>query len=428
MKLIVIFFFAACLQVSAKGYSQKITLSQKNVSLKKVFKEIESQSDYHFFYKERLLSGNPNVSINVADASVEEALAECLKGLPLTFTISEKVIVIKARQYNIAIPAAAVLSPVLEKIVSGTVKDEKGNPLSGVSVVIKGTNKGTSTDADGHFTIEANEGNLLEFSFVGYKNKSISVGNNNTLSIVMEIEATVGNEVVIVGYGTQKKSDLTGSVSSVQSKDFVKGVATDALQLLSGKAAGVDVSQANAEPGGNLNIRIRGVGSINSSNAALIVIDGVPAGSTSNINPNDIQSIEILKDASASAIYGTRAANGVVLITTKKGQKGPAQISYNTYWAYQTPSSKLNLLDATQYMHYLNDISKDGGATNLPFTDAQIAAAGKGTDWQDQLFRNAWTTNQQVSVSGANDQVKYYTSLRYLDQKGIMVSSGIKEL
>ena len=306
MKLTAILLFAACLQVSATGYSQEITLSQNNVSLKKVLKEIEIQSGYQFFYKDKLVRQAGNINIHVKNASVQEVLNECLKGQSLAYTIIDKIIVVKA-QPNLppAIEAEAVLPVIPFRIITGTVKDQLGNPLAGVSVILKGTNKGTSTDANGRFTIDANEGDVLELSFVGYKNRTVQVGQNNSISIVMEIEATVGNEVVVIGYGTQKKKDLTGSVASVQSKDFVKGIATDALQLLSGKAAGVDVSQANAEPGGNLNIRIRGVGSINSSNSALIVIDGVPAGSTSNINPNDIQSIEVLKDASAAAIYGT---------------------------------------------------------------------------------------------------------------------------
>jgi TonB-linked SusC/RagA family outer membrane protein len=229
-----------------------------------------------------------------------------------------------------------------------------------------------------------------------------------------------------VGYGTMKKSDITGSVASVNSKDFVKGVATNALQLLSGKAAGVNITQANSEPGGTMNISVRGAGSINSSNSVLVVIDGLPGGNTANINPSDIESIEILKDASAAAIYGTRAANGVVLITTKKGVEGSTQISYDTYAAFQSPSNKFDVLNATEYMQMINDISKDSGKSQ-PYTADQIAAAGEGTDWQDELFRNAMTTNHQLSLRGGTKQSKYYASLGYLDQNGIMVSSAYKK-
>lgn len=432
MKITTLLLLSACLSVSAGSFAQKVTLLQKNVKLEKVFKEIRKQTGYVFFYDTQVLEREKPVDIHVENVSVEEALQESLRGQPLDFSIEQKTITIfqKTDYWLYKKPASIeragteLLSPL--NIISGAVRDAQGNALAGVSVIVKGTTKGTSTAANGNFSIEANAGDVLVFTMVGYQEKSVTVGQSNNVSVVMEIEVAVASEVVVVGYGTQKKSDLTGSVASVNSKDFVKGVATDALQLISGKAAGVDVSQANAEPGGSLNIRIRGVGSINSSNAALIVIDGVPAGSTANLNPSDIKSIEVLKDASAAAIYGTRAANGVVLITTKMGQQGPAEVSYNTYWALQTPAAKLKMLNATQYMHYLNDISKDAGSTP-PFTSGQIAAAGVGTNWQDELFRNALAMNQQISVSGANKQVKYYTSLRYLNQDGILISSGIKQ-
>ncbi|MGJ7029596.1 SusC/RagA family TonB-linked outer membrane protein [Niabella hirudinis] len=322
--------------------------------------------------------------------------------------------------------------------VSGKVLSEMGEGLASTTITVQdavsGQKRSLASGADGIFSIgEFQVGHKyhLFFEHIGYipdsvMNYSLSAGENSSLLIRLKLLKNTMNEVVVVGYGTQRKSDLTGSVTSIGSKDFIKGVATDALQLISGKAAGVEVSQANAEPGGNLNIRIRGVGSINSSNTALMVIDGVPVESTSNLNPADIKSVEVLKDASAAAIYGTRAANGVVLITTKKGEGGPLRIAYNTYWAYQTPAAKLRVLNATQYMQYLNDINKDLGQ-QLPFTNEQIAQAGAGTNWQDQLFRNAWASNHQVSVSGGSNQVKYYTSLRYLNQDGILISSGIKQ-
>jgi len=258
------------------------------------------------------------------------------------------------------------------------------------------------------------------------KTLEVPVNGKTSFSVVME-EAAVGiEEVVAIGYGTMKKSDLTGSVASVTSDDFVKGVSTNALQLLSGKVSGVNINQVNSEPGGELTIRVRGAGSINSSNNVLIVIDGLPGGNPQDLNPSDIESIEILKDASAAAIYGTRAANGVVLITTKKGKEGIPQVSYNTYWAYQTPSAKIDVLDATQYMQMIDDISKDSGKP-IPYTDAEIAAAGKGTNWQDELLRNAWASSHQVSFKGGSKVSNYYASLGYLDQDGIMVSSGFKK-
>jgi len=259
------------------------------------------------------------------------------------------------------------------------------------------------------------------------RRQELPIEGRTTFKVVMEEESIGIDEVVAIGYGTVKKSDITGSVASVNSKDFVKGVASDALQLVAGKASGVNINQVNAEPGGKLTVRVRGAGSINSSNNVLVVIDGLPGGSTSDINPSDIESVEILKDASAAAIYGTRAANGVILITTKKGKEGVPTISYNTYWAYQTPSYKFDVLDATQYMKMINDINKDSGKT-APYTDSEIAAAGKGTDWQDEILRNATAMSHQFSINGGNKQAKYYTSLGYINQDGIMVSSGFKRI
>ena len=315
-----------------------------------------------------------------------------------------------------------------QKVITGKVTDEKSTPILGATVIVKGRpNVGETSDADGKFTIDVpSSGSTLVISFIGYTSQEVPIGNSSVINVTLHLVSMSLGEVVVVGYGTQKKSDVTGSVVSVNSKDFVKGVATDALQLLSGKASGVDISQANSEPGGGLNIRVRGAGSINSSNNVLVVIDGLPGGNTANINPLDIESIEILKDASAAAIYGTRAANGVVLITTKKGKEGPPQVSYNTNWAYQSPSYKFDLLNATQYLQMINDINKDAGRP-MPYTAEEVKAAGVGTNWQDELLRNAWLSNHQISISGGNKQSKYYTSLGYLDQDGIMVSSGIKK-
>ncbi|MDB4584326.1 TonB-dependent receptor [Draconibacterium sp.] len=314
-----------------------------------------------------------------------------------------------------------------QTVISGKVTEKNGNALPGVTVLIPGTSAGSVTGINGEFRLEvpANT-STLQFSFVGMKTQEISIVGRTILNVVMEEESIGLEEVVAIGYGTMKKSDLTGSVASVRSEDFVKGVTTNALQLLQGKASGVNVHQSNSEPGGAVTIRVRGAGSINSSNSVLVVIDGLPGGDPSSVNPDDIESMEILKDASAAAIYGTRAANGVVLITTKKGKTGAPVISFNTYLGYQTPTYQFDVLNATQYLQMINDISADGGKPE-PYTDAEIAAAGEGTNWQDQILRNAWVNNQQLSINGGSENSKYYVSLGYLDQDGIIISSGIKK-
>ncbi len=416
----VILLFAMFTATAAKSYSQtaRLNLNLKDATIVDIFREIEKTSEFGFFFKSEELNNEKCQTIKVSDATIEEVLKKVLDS-NYSYKILDKNIVVTKGNLEATQQQG--------KKVVGKVTDSLGGSLPGVSVVVKGTTTGVITDLNGNYSLaNVPENAILQFSFVGMKTQEVVVGGKTAINLTLE-EETVGiEEVVAIGYGTMKKSDITGSVTSVTSKDFVKGVATNALQLLTGKAAGVNISQANSEPGGALNISVRGAGSINSSNSVLIVIDGLPGGNTANINPSDIESVEILKDASAAAIYGTRAANGVVLITTKKGKEGTTQVTYNTFAAIQSPSYKLDVLNATQYMQMINDVSKDSGKS-LPYTTDQIAAAGVGTDWQNELLRNALATNHQLSLSGGSKQSKYYASLGYLDQDGIMVSSGIKK-
>ncbi|MCX6327666.1 MAG: TonB-dependent receptor [Bacteroidia bacterium] len=406
-----------------ESYSQltKLTLKLEDVTISDALKEIENQSEFFFLYSPKLIDVERRINIDTENETIKDILAGIFDK-KVKFSVYDRQVILTP------IEQSGLLSAFQQQLkITGTVTDEKGSPLPGVTVLVKGTTLGVLTDASGKYTISnAPENATLIFSFVGMASQEIPSEGRMKIDVVLKEVSLELDEVVVIGYGTVKKRDITGSVTSVSSKDFVKGVYTNALQLLSGKASGVSVTQTSSEPGGTLNIRIRGAGSINSSNSILVVIDGLPGGDPANLNPSDIENIEILKDASAAAIYGTRAANGVLLITTKMGKEGTPQVSYSTNFAYQTPSYKIDVLNATQYMLMINDISKDAGKT-IPYTTEQIAAAGKGTDWQDELFRNAWAQNHQFSITGGNKQLKYYTSLGYLDQNGIMVSSGIKK-
>ena len=426
MKLTFIFILLGLMSYASVTYSQstRLTFESKNTTIESVFRKIEALSEFKFAYNSTKLDVDKKISLKVENQTIDAILNKILGSANFQYQIVDRYIIITDENESNSIFQNGQQKT---KKITGKVVDTSGSSLPGVSVVVKGSTIGTITDADGNYSLSnVPEDAILQFSFVGMKSQEIAVGSKITINVVLADETIGIEEVVAIGYGTMKKSDITGSVTSVNSKDFVKGIATNALQLLSGKASGVNISQANSEPGGNLNISVRGAGSINSSNSVLVVIDGLPGGSTSNLNPSDIESIEILKDASAAAIYGTRAANGVVLITTKKGVEGVTQVSYNTYWAYQSPSYKFDVLDATQYLQMINDISKDSGKP-LPYTNEQIVSAGKGTDWQSELFRNAWAANHQLSLSGGTKQSRYYTSLGYLDQDGIMISSGIKK-
>jgi len=401
----------------------KVSVQLENANIKEVIATIEKQTEYIFLYKDEIFDLTQKYSVDFEQESFEDVLKSICNTANVDYEIrDDRQIILKEKERG---------NPILlrqdTKTVTGTVSGQDGTPIPGVSVVLPGTTTGAVTGINGEFSIEIPESaSLLQFSFVGMKTQEVSIEGRTVVNVIM-YEETIGlEEVVAIGYGTMKKSDLTGSVASVRSEEFVKGVTTNALQLLQGKASGVTVNQSNSEPGGAVTIRVRGAGSINSSNSVLVVIDGLPGGDPGSLNPEDIESMEILKDASAAAIYGTRAANGVVLITTKKGTAGAPVVSYNAYVGYQTPTYTFDVLNATQYMQMINDLSIDGG-NPPPYADSEISAAGEGTFWQDEILRNAWVHNQQLSFNGGSNTSKYYVSLGYLDQDGIVISSGIRK-
>lgn len=302
--------------------------------------------------------------------------------------------------------------------LEGTVKDDEGNPLPGANVVVKGSTRGVVADFDGNFSINAEVGETLEISYIGFKTLEVPVENSEALTVSLETDAASLEEVVVVGYGTQKKKDLTGAVSRVKAEDFAPGANTNAVQLLNGAAAGVNVSQISSAPGGGIKIQVRGAGSINSANDVLFVVDGLPGVDPNSLSPDDIESIDVLKDASAASIYGTRAANGVVLITTKQG-KGKPQLSYSSYLGMQAIEGQLDVLGGSDYQELVN--LRAGSAV---YSDAEIAAAGVGTNWQDQIFRSAPIQNHQVSLSGGSENGSYYLGLNYFDQEGVVKSTS----
>ncbi|HEX3933201.1 MAG TPA: SusC/RagA family TonB-linked outer membrane protein, partial [Puia sp.] len=431
MRLMIALLLFFTFRVSANGYGQKVSMTAKNVPLSEVFKTIERQTGYLFFYDKDLLRKTAPVDVDLKDATVQEAMEVCLNGQPLTYSIVKNTIVIRAKTgKNIASPLAMTgIDPGPPPItIKGRVTNSKGDPLSGVSVVVAGTSKGTVTDADGRFSLVVREGTnvKLEISSVGFKSLTVKTGSRTDLRITMEEGNTELNDVVVVGYGTQKKSDLTGSIAVVQEKDFTQGVTSNALDLINGRAAGVQISQSNAAPGGAVSIKIRGAGSINSSNAPLVVIDGLTEGDPTSLNPNDIASIEVLKDASAAAIYGSRASNGVVIITTKKGRHGPATINYNGYLGVQNAAKEIAVLNGRQYMQVLNDLSADQGTASL-YTQHQIDSVGKGTNWQDVIYRTAIAQNHNLSFSGSADKSNYYVGLNYMNQDGIVLNSNLQK-
>lgn len=328
------------------------------------------------------------------------------------------------------------------RIVQGTVTDEGGEPIPGTSVTVKGTTTGTVADIDGNFSLNVPESGVLVFSFIGFSTKEVQITNESVVNVRLSEQLSDLGEVVIVGYGVQRKSDLTGSVSSVGERE-IKQVAVASLdQALQGRASGVQVTQASAAPGGGVSIRVRGGNSINASNEPLYVIDGIPffpnnatvspgasggaqpQNALANINPGDIESMEILKDASATAIYGSRGANGVVIITTKRGKAGAINVDVESYYGIQQVSRKIPLLNAEEFAIIANE-ARVNRAQEPIFSQADISNfRNNSTDWQDEVFREAPIQNHQVTVSGGDAKTRYAISGNYFNQDGVILNSG----
>lgn len=309
--------------------------------------------------------------------------------------------------------------------VTGTVLDTDNVPLPGANVLVKGTNTGTLTDFDGNFSIEASQGDVLVISYVGYNTQEIPVVADSNFNINLTEDTNALEEVVVVGYGTQKKSVVTGAISSVKAEDLESLPVTRIEQSLQGRSSGLTIAANSGQPGSSSTIRVRGITSFG-NNEPLWVVDGVivDAGGIGYLNQSDIESIEVLKDAASQAIYGARAAAGVILVTTKKGKSGKLSVSYNGYSGLSGPARKLDLLNGTQYAtlyneKYANDYSGPVSGYALPFANPE--SFGKGTDWQDAIFNNAAErANHEVSLSGGNDVSTFYLSFGYLDQEGIV--------
>lgn len=452
------------MQLHAKdSVENEISLVKSSVSLREVLTEIETQSRYHFFYNNKQVDDNRKVTVNFESTPLGLVLDKLFGGTAVRYKISGKQILLY-KTSSLKFPFETRFNHQLKisdfntvRPITGRVTSETNEALPGVNVKIKETTTGTITDANGNYSISADEGDILVFSFIGYTTLEIPVGTQSLINVRMEPDIKELSEVVVIGYGTVNKSDLTGSVSSLKAGDLNPGANASVDQMMLGRAAGVQISQSSAEPGGGLSIRIRGASSINASNEPLYVIDGFPIDNSSNLsgngigsdpndagggfslgsnfsprnplnslNPADIESIEILKDASATAIYGSRGANGVVIITTKKGKTDKMMVNYNAYVGTQRIANEMDVMSAPQYMQFINNVSTDQGNGEV-FSPADISAIGAGTDWQEQVYRTAPMSDNNISITGGIGSSKVYASLDYFNQEGILKNTGIKK-
>ena len=325
------------------------------------------------------------------------------------------------------------LSAQTPRKVEGKVTNPGKQPIAGAVVLVKGTTRGTTTLGDGNYSIQASARDVLVFSLLGYAEQEVAVNNRTRIDVTLEESASAIDEVVIeIGYGGQARKDITGTLSSVKMEDLVKAPVMNFDQALQGRLAGVSVSSSDGQPGAEMDIVIRGANSLTQSNAPLYVIDGFPIEDFSNaaINSADIASITVLKDASATAIYGARGANGVIIIETKKGVEGKPVITYSGTYGFQTVTKKMDMMDAYDFVMYQIErqpSSVDTYLNNLDRTLEDYKRMGQGIDWQDKLFRNAAIHMHNLSMTGGTKQTKYAVSLSMADQKGVILNSGYEK-
>jgi len=423
MKLLSIFMLIGIMQVSANSNAQQIDLQLKSASLQQAFLQIQKQSGYDFLYSSQLIKTANPVSAVIKDASIAEALDIILENQPFVYVINKKTITIKAKPQQ----------PKSIK-VSGKVSSETNEPLIGVSVRLKNTQTATITDEKGNFTITVPDKNaILVFRYIGFEELELSVGDKKQLLVTMKRSISKLDEVVFIGYGEVKKKDLTGAVSSVNIKDLEGAPVQRIDQMLQGRIAGAEIVSTSGEPGAGTSIRIRGTRSINATNEPLYVVDGVMDAVTSmnDINPEDVESIQVLKDASSTAIYGSRGANGVIMITTKKGKDGKNEFNFKATRGQSALPRYLDLMNAQEFAELQNDRYYFQSTANqikpleqYPYPDP--ASLGEGTNWTKEITEKAPYTDFTFTAAGGNRSTRYYFSANYNDYQGIIINSGAK--
>ncbi len=413
MKLSILLILFGILQARADIHAQgSITLNMQRAEIAKVLNKIEKKGEFRFLYNYDLVSLRKKVDVNFNNSDLKAALRTLFSGTDLTYKMLDNNLVV-------------VMSTGPEKQplrITGVVTGAVNEPLAGVSVRVKGTSTGTSTGNKGEYTLTAEDNATLVFSYIGYMDKEEAVGGRNVVNVQLMPSDRKLDEVVVIGYGSQRRKDVTGAVSTVTAADIANRPIVDAGEALQGKAAGVQVVNNSGKPGAGLTIRIRGSSSISAGNDPLYVVDGIPMTDISAFSPNDIETISILKDAASASIYGTRAANGVVVITTKKGVAGRSKVSLNVYGGISSTTKMLSVLNGKQYQDYANELNYPVVAV----TDSMVNA--NNVNWPKEVFQKGHQQDYQLSIAGGSEKTQHYISFEYLKQTGIVKPAAFDRL
>lgn len=411
--------------VSGTILSAQISLSMQNKSTREVIREIEKVSDYRFFYNDNLSGLNTKISVSAQGENIRDVLEQIKSQAQITYIIKEN--------NQIVLSALGYVSSSTQqntRKITGIVKDQSGEPVIGANIVEKGTTNGTITDIDGQYSLEVGSNSILVVSYIGYITQEIPVGKNNTLDVLLREDTETLDEVIVIGYGTTKRKDFTGSVSSVKLENSPIALSPNlnALESLKGNVSGLDIGATNSA-GGEPSMQMRGQKSISGSNDPLIVVDGVIfMGSINDINPNDIASYDVLKDATSAAAYGSRSANGVIIITTKRGKTGKPVVTFNATGSMQTWQNKPELMKGEQW---LESVMARNNSSDLSWLKPQELAnmeAGREINWLDASTRTGWVQDYQVAVSGAGEKMNYYLSAAYSDNQGVVIGDDYNRI
>ena len=410
--------------------SKVVIDADKTLTIDEVFEMIDKQTDYSFAYKSDMFKDFPSIEVKKGIIKTNTLLKQILSTGDFNVIIgANNTIIIEEKQPNII--------KIQGFQVSGMVTDSNGQPLSGANIIEKGTSNGTQSDFDGKFILSvADENAILIVSYLGFITNETSINGRANITVILQDDTAALDEVVVVGYGSQSRRKVTGAISSVKSEQIADLPVTSFDQALAGQVAGVQISQGTGSPGEAAEIKVRGVGTLTAGSSPLLVIDGFPSESIriSDINPNDIENVQILKDAASAAIYGSRGSNGVILVTTKKGSDGETKISLNSYTGFQQVSNTYDMANGYEWAEFQLETMRALNPTNFPagyVPDAyQPYINGthglNSTDWQDEIFRSAPISSYQISALGGNEKTKFYISGEYFDQDGIIISTDFK--